>query len=227
MNKPPAQKVNGLIDGLAALQELALMERPISCLELSNKLNISHVRANRLLKTLAYLGFAYRSSSRKYEVGPAMHILSAQSMRASGLLKKLFHDLESLGASGKTVALGVLWKGDVCYLYHRNPGADLIDGIAGAPLRPSFDSSIGMALLAKLTDENIRSLCPQERINYILESVREIREKGYAVIEYSDHKSLAVKIGDPAYAAIAVSNIKNHDEFVFFLNKLKSIVRQL
>jgi len=227
MNTLPAQKVNGLIDGLAALQELALAEKPVSGLELSERLNINQVRANRLLKTLAFLGFAYRSDSRKYGIGPAMHVLAAQSMRASGLLRKTLVHLEQLGHSGRTVALGVLWKTQVCYLYHRNPSMSLWDGIGGMPLLQAETSSIGMALLANLTDDEIKNIYPEKDVKKILDKINDIREKGYSAIEHPDHISLAVAIGKPAYAAIAVSNIKDNDEFNFFLKQLLKIVAEI
>ncbi|MGN0869976.1 MAG: helix-turn-helix domain-containing protein, partial [Victivallales bacterium] len=58
MNELPAQKVDGLIDGMALLEELATHKEPVAGLELAKKLGMSPVRVNRLLKTFAYLGYA-------------------------------------------------------------------------------------------------------------------------------------------------------------------------
>ncbi len=86
MGKSPKQKINGLIDGIAVLQEPAVAGKTTSGKAIANKLDLNPVRINRLLKTLDYLGLAHRESSRRYSIGSAMHVLAAQSMAASGLL---------------------------------------------------------------------------------------------------------------------------------------------
>ena len=55
MNQLPAQKVDGLIDGMRLLEELAAHKEPVAGLVLARKLGMSPVRVNRLLKTFAYL----------------------------------------------------------------------------------------------------------------------------------------------------------------------------
>lgn len=156
MNKLPAQKVNGLIDGIEVLQELAMAGEAVSGKAIADKLGINAVRANRLLKTLDYLGLAHRDSSRRYSVGSAMHVLAAQSMAASGLLSRALPQLQKLSKLNKVVALGVLWKNQVCYLYHNNTPEDFNAGLSRVKLYPALESSIGVALLAELDEVQLK-----------------------------------------------------------------------
>src|SRR5258706_11898625 len=111
----PAQPNQSLIDGLTVLQALAVSTEPVGGRALARELGLEATRVNRLLKTLAYLGMARQTPKRKYLPGPAMHVLSAQSLFGSGLIRRALPVLENLQQSGHVVALGVLWRGPVCY----------------------------------------------------------------------------------------------------------------
>ncbi|MFA7231209.1 MAG: hypothetical protein WC071_08050 [Victivallaceae bacterium] len=228
MNKLPAQKVNGLIDGIAVLQELAMSQEPASGKVIAENLGLPSVRVNRLLKTLAYLGLTHRNASRKYSVGPGMHILAAQSMVASGLLKRAIPYLKLLGESGMVVALGVLWKDQVCYLFHNSGKVDFAAGFGQMPLYPALDSSIGLALLADMSTEAVEQHIGSNNVNKeLLEKLRQIKKQEYASIQHQDHISLAVTIGKPAYAAIAVSGMKNSEEEQKFIKLLRKYAAEL
>ena len=223
MNQLPAQKVDGLIDGMAVLEELASHNEPISGVEIARKLNLQPVRVNRLLKTFAYLGYTYRTSSRQYLPGPALHILAVESMAASGLLRKAYPYLEKLSAGPyPVVALGVLWKEKVCYLFHRNNGTGM-----GSGLSPNFvydwkASSLGHVLMAERDDSEI-----PESSREIMESLRFVREHGYAVVKHHDHYSLAVKVGRPAFAALAVSRIPTLDDVPALAKTLRQYAAEI
>lgn len=221
MNKLPAQKINGLIDGISVLQELAMSSEPASGKIIAETLGLPIVRVNRILKTLAYLGFTYRNTSRKYSVGPGMHVLAAQSMAASGLLNRALPYLKQLSQSGRTVALGVLWKDQVCYLFHNSGDNEFADGFGRMFLFPVVESSIGMALLAELSVESIKLQTGIKTDNELIKILSKIRKQGYASVKYLAHISLAVPIGNPAYAGIAVSGIETASEERHFISLLR------
>ena len=227
MNKLPAQKVNGLIDGIKVLQELAMAETEVSGKAIAEKLDLNHVRVNRLLKTLDYLGLAHRDSSRRYCIGPAMHVLAAQSMAASGLFARALPHLQELSKYNKVVALGVLWKDQVCYLYHNSDPGDFSAGLSKIKLYPVLDSSIGVALLAELPENQAQAILGNKYTGKVTKLLKKTHKQGYAALLHSDHISLALPIGSPAYAAIAVSNIKNQDEEDSFRKLLKKAVSEI
>jgi DNA-binding IclR family transcriptional regulator len=212
LNSQPNQS---LIDGIATLQALATSSEPAGCRELARRLDIDPTKVNRLLKTLAYLGIARQTADRKYAPGPGMHVLAAQSLFASGLIRRALPVLEALRRFGHTVALGVLWEKNVSYLFHAPPGVEASHGLGRIGLLPATTSGIGMVLLSEHEDGEVRELyagaeIPQfpGGIEPLLAKLDEVRRLGYArvhVADARDHHVIAVSTGDPAHAGVAVS----------------------
>ena len=212
LNSQPNQS---LIDGIATLQALATSPEPAGCRELARRLDIDPTKVNRLLKTLAYLGIARQTADRKYAPGPGMHVLAAQSLFASGLIRRALPVLEALRRFGHTVALGVLWEKNVSYLFHAPPGVEASHGLGRIGLLPATTSGIGMVLLSEHEDQEVRELyagadIPQfpGGIEDLLAKLGEVRRLGYArvhVADARDHHVIAVSTGDPAHAGVAVS----------------------
>jgi len=212
LNSQPNQS---LIDGIATLQALATSSEPTGCRELARRLGIDPTKVNRLLKTLAYLGIARQTADRKYAPGPGMHVLAAQSLFASGLIRRALPVLEALRRFGHTVALGVLWEKSVSYLFHAPPGVEASNGLGRIGLLPATTSGIGIVLLSEHEDQVVRELyagaeIPQfpGGIEPLLAKLHEVRRLGYArvhVADDRDHHIIAVSTGDPAHAGVAVS----------------------
>ncbi len=210
-----AQPNQSLIDGIATLQALATSPEPVGSRELARQLDIDPTKINRLLKTLAYLGIARQTANRKYTAGPGMHVLAAQSLFASGLIRRALPVLEGLRRFGHTVALGVLWGDNVSYLFHAPPGIEASRGLGRIGLLPATTSGIGIVLLSELDDEDVRELYKDreipmfpEGIDRLLAKLAEVRRLGYArvhVADERDHHVVAVSTGDPAHAGIALS----------------------
>ncbi|TVQ19171.1 MAG: hypothetical protein EA382_16720 [Spirochaetaceae bacterium] len=106
-------------------------------------------------------------------------MLSAQSLRASGLIPASLEPLSRFQRLGATVALGTVWRDSVCYLLHAGPDDDLA-ATAGAHETFAVDDSVIGVAFARA-----------ERL------VRWDRADRNQV-------SWAATIGSPAYAAIAV-----------------------
>ena len=204
----PVQQVNGIIDGMAVLEALATHHDVVSGLALAKELGLSPIRINRLLRTFAHLGYAYRSSDRKYGAGPALYFLAARHLGVSGIMRRSIPLLTRLTPPDCIAALGTLRRDEVCYLYYNNPaiaGAGKV-GISPDMLYPWRQSSIGHALMA-WRDVDTTTVTEEE-----LAEFERIRKCGYAMEWYNDHWSVAVPVGDPPYVALAVSGITDDDE---------------
>lgn len=214
-SKLNAQPNKSLIDGIATLQALATSPYPVGCREVARRLNIDAVNVNRLLKSLAYLGIARQTADRKYTAGPGMHVLAAQSLFASGLIRNVLPVLEGLRRFGHTVALGVLWHDNVSYLFHAPPGIEASRRLGRIGLLPATTSGIGIVLLAECDDSDVRELYQgrdipmfPEGIDQLLAKLGEVRNLGHArvhVADERDHHVIAVSTGNPAHAGIAMS----------------------
>jgi len=210
-----AQPNQSLIDGIITLQALATSPEPVGCRELARRLALDSTKVNRLLKTLAYLGIARQTADRKYTAGPGMHVLAAQSLFASGLIRRALPALEKLRHFGHTVALGVLWEKNVSYLFHAPPGIEASRGLGRIGLLPATTSGIGIVLLSEYDDEDVRALYEDcdipmfpGGVNQLLDKLADVRRLGYArvhVADERDHHVVAVSTGDPAHAGVALS----------------------
>ena len=210
-----AQPNQSLIDGIATLQALAISEVPIGGRELARQLGFEHTRVNRILKTLAYLGIARQTANRKYAPGPGMHVLAAQSLFASGLIRRALPALESLRHFNYVVAFGVLWRDNVSYLYHAPPGLPSAEALGRIGLYPATKGGIGLALLAALEDDEIQETYKDRDIpnfpagiNALLSTLATIREQGFARVLVKpdlDQHTIAVTVGRPAHSAVAMS----------------------
>lgn len=213
-----SQPNQSLIDGLACLQTLAMHAEPVACRALARELDLNVMRANRLLRTLADIGLAQQDAKRRYTIGPAIHTLAAQSMFASGLLRRAIKPLRKLGRPGLNIALGVLWQRHVTYLYHGLHGCDVEDALGKLTLFPASRSSVGMALLAQHDDDAIAHLYEtaptsgHENIDALLKMIHQTRRQGYACLTHptddkTNHLTIAVTVGQPVTAAIAISGM--------------------
>lgn len=236
--KENAQPNKSLIDGITILQALAVSERPIGGRELARQLDFDPTRVNRLLKTLAYLGIARQTSDRKYAPGSGMHVLAAQSLFASGLIRKALPALERLRHFNHVVALGVLWRTNVSYLYHAPPGIASAEAMGRIGLYPASKGGIGLALLAEMDDADIRVLYKDESdipgfpggLTDLLHALRQIRIQKYArllVKPVPEQHTVAVTLGQPAHAAIGMSGWIPEESIEVVVQHLRDSVKEI
>lgn len=244
----PFQPNHSVMDGITVLQTVVSSDEPIGSREVARRLGMDTTRANRLLKTLAAMGMLAQTPSRKYGPGHGIHVLSAQSLRASGLLNAALAPLESLRRFGLIVSMGVVWHGRVSYLYHKqglprdaapaaqrgeapdSPAVSGLDGaIAGAGAFPVESSGLGIALLAALPDDRIRDENPglSERAWH---EIREARTRRYAYVPNGASHTLALPVGptreDPQ-AAIGFAGIIPEPDISRLLPALQEAANQI
>jgi DNA-binding IclR family transcriptional regulator len=142
-----AQPNQSLERGLSVLSALAGADGPVGSRDLARTLGEEHTRVSRLLGTLSALGLAEQDPDRRYRPGPGVHVLAAQCLRGSGLLSAALPTLRKLFDEKRRAALGVVWRGHVCYLFYARPGRSFEEGLAGHPLFPVRESSIGAVVV--------------------------------------------------------------------------------
>ncbi len=231
----PAQPNQSLIDGLGVLQALASAGRAVGSREMARELKLESTRVNRLLKTLAHLGIAEQTADKRYVPGPAMHVLAAQAMFGSGLLLRAIGPLATLSATKLSVALGVLWRDRVAYLYHADPAITPAKAIGRVGLFPATRSGIGMVLLSRMSDADVRRLYldvepePFNTVDDLLPELQLIRRQGYALVRpFADQSrcTLAVAIDDES-AAVALSGDWSADRLAELIVTLRTVATDL
>lgn len=209
-----AQPNQSLIHGIRCLQAVVAAERPIGSREVARQLKYEHTRVSRHLSTLAEIGLLERTQQRKYQPGPGLHVLAAQSLHASMLLTAALPHLKALLNQGMTVALGVLWQQQVCFLFHSKPGQPLEESIGRHQLHPAKRSSAGLALLAsalvppaRKPPSRLIEALPNDPLEHLDAALEGVRQYGYARLYFPQRSilSLGMPVGNPAIAAIALS----------------------
>lgn len=208
----PAQPNQSLLDGIRCLEDVAGRGRAVGVRELGRELGLEPTRVHRLLRTLAHLGLVQQQPDRRYAPGPAVHVLASLTLFASGLMRRAWEPLERLRRHGHVVAMGVLWRDHVSYLYHAGPGTPPGEGIGRTALFPASRSSIGRVLLAGQGVAQVRALYRGRPVagvvggaSGLLRELGAVRRDGYALVANGTDLSLAVPVGSPPVAAIALA----------------------
>jgi DNA-binding IclR family transcriptional regulator len=227
MQSEPAQPNQSVIQGIDVLLTVASRGGPVRVRELARELGYTSTRLQRYLATLGSLGFLVQNTDRSYSVGPGIHALSAISLSASGLAQKAVHVLSEFRKPDCIVALGILWRQTVSYLYFNTPHGDATQSIGRDGGFPAEQSSIGRVLMASLPKSSLQrtfpDLDPETR-----ESLSRISADGYAeILQQNGDLSLAVPVGTPPIAALALSGKIDRREIPNLIKKLNQAAEKL
>lgn len=231
MRSPPAQPNQSLIDGLEVLRALAMAHAPVGSREVARQLKLEPTRANRLLKTLASIGIADQTSDRRYRPGPGMHMLAAQSLRGSGLLRVAVPLLQSMARPGLVVAMGTVWRGQVCYLYHASIDTAPADAIGHRPAFPAWQSGVGVAALSSLpvdqVREHLRSIDSRAEREQLKSLVAKARDQRFAYVEQTEQR-IGLAVGIPQTGvAVGVSGRIDTSQITPLVQQLNRIANTL
>jgi len=183
-----------IVTGLALLRAVLKHDGPCGSRQLARDLDMAQAKVVRLTTTLCSLGLLRRTAAGKYRPGPGLHVLAGQALVGSGLVAAAMPALKRLHGAGWTVALGVLWQEEVCYLVHARPTEQLVDRVGVHHLVPLETSSLGLVLAAHSPTGRRRR------------GAAGIRKAGHARLDFPDGEvSLAVAIGDEPVAALGLS----------------------
>lgn len=208
------QKNKSIEDCLKVLMAIAGELNVCGSRELARRLDMEPTRVNRFLKTLKSAGYVEQDEAHRYYAGSGMKVLAAQSLYGSRLLRGALPVIEQIWPFPHVVALGVLFRDQVSYLFHAVPGMTVAEGVGRMKTFPATSSSIGLLLLALQPPALVEELyfrCPSP-IAGIFHTYAEltdclalIREQGYAMLPSYDDKgyTAAVPVGEPVIGALA------------------------
>lgn len=227
----PAYPIASVNNALLLL--LLFREQPrVRLTEACKYLGVAHSTAHRLLAMLAYHGFVQQEpASRAYVAGPALIEVGLAVIGTLDVRQQARQVMEQLAAElDETVHLGVLEGDHVRYVDAVEAERALRVAPRTGSLVPAHCASLGKALLARLTDEQIEQLYPARAEPFAARTERSIttssqlraeiarvRSQGYAVNTGETEEevgSVAVAFTDfagrPAAIAVAapVSRLK-------------------
>jgi DNA-binding IclR family transcriptional regulator len=217
VNHKPVYALNSVDRALKILQLL----RDRGSMRLSDiaaELDVSPSTAHRLLAMLAYRGFAQQSESRMYEPGPGIGAPPTKTLftdtsrvRVQRILDKAAVDL------GGRINIGVLSRANVRVVASSACEAGDTFDSTGVVMRADV-SAMGQAMLASLSDEEVRSLyfaegrdlLPQAAFGDLLRRLNATRHVGYAINRLAtttDTSSVACAIRNPEGRVVAAISI--------------------
>jgi DNA-binding IclR family transcriptional regulator len=219
----PAQPIASVGNALTLLGMFGGRES-VRISEASRELGVSPSTASRLMSMLQYHGFVRQDAeTRAYVSGPRLIEIGLGAQRRLDERYRLHPHLELLAAGeSETVHFSILVGSEVVF----------VDGVEGprpvkAALRLGFRRpapcvSGGKALLARLDDEGLARLFPDEELSVctdlslptrtdLIAEMKRVRSAGYAITRGEsepDIAAVAIAIGDArrqASGAIAIS----------------------
>lgn len=221
------------VDALEILVNISGRLESVGCRELAREMGMDHSRMSRFLKSLCESGFIEQDQNRKYHGGAGLQLLTIKNMYSSKLLRASLPVVSRLEPFETIVGVGMLFRQDVCYCFHAEPGDGFAEAIAKLNMFPAMWSAIGMSLLSFKDDEYVRDLysgCEQmemwDSIDELLDKLGEIRDLGYCYMPCWRKKglySVAMPVGQTPYGAIAFSDFAD-SEFAYFKDKLTEVI---
>lgn len=230
----PKQPNHSIIDGIRCLQAVVSHERAMGISEVAKELGLEITKVHRLLRTLTHMGLIEQTKGRKYTSGSALPVLAAQTLHAihfAGAPIKILNEL--FKSTGLVVALGVRWQRQVSYLYHLEPGEQMQEGVANYRTWPAEISGLGVAMLAHLSDEEIRALYMNHTIQHfttdeLLELIRETRRNGYCYLfPTNGSRTLAIRMRNNPNMALGIAGAIAPHEVANYLGVLRETVVEL
>ncbi len=220
----PAYPIASVNNALLLL--LLFREQPrVRLTDACKYLGVAHSTAHRLLAMLAHHGFVQQEPvTRAYIAGPALVEVGLAVVGSLNVREQARPVMEELAAElGETVHLGVLEGNQVRYVDAVESERALRVVARTGTLVPAHCTSLGKALLAQMTDDQVAQLYPTSAEPFaartdrsittqakLLKEVSRARARGYAVNSgetEDDVGSVAVAFRDFAGrpAAIAVA----------------------
>lgn len=219
-----AQPNQSIIHGITCLQTLAASPVPVGCRELARQVGLPPMTVNRILRTLMFMGMVVQNEKKSYLPGPAIHILAAQSIHGSLLMNKALPVIEDYLPVNHIVSVGVLWGDKVSYLIHALPDHSFSHSLLNNHLFDVTQSTIGIMLLSRMSDDEILALLGEERFEEICAQVYFARTNGYSCRTHDSpqEQTIAVMLEENSRSAIALSrlHIENRTELERYLSTL-------
>lgn len=180
---------------IAALNILAASTTPLGVREIARQLDVAPSIAQRLVRTLSNAGFIEQiEETSRYTIGYRAFLIGNAFIGQSSIHSVVMPELYALADQHINGFLGVLRDRAVVYLANVQSTGPI--ALTHRPGSQTYlhSTSLGKALLAEMTDQQIRSLLGSDplprltnstkvTVNQLLAEMKSIRAQGYALNE--------------------------------------------
>ncbi len=216
--------VRSLERGIAVLRSFDGDHPRQTLSDVARATGLTRATARRLLLTLETLGYA-RSDGKWFELTPRVLDIGYSYVASLNLNQIAQPYLEALSEQiAESVSVSVLDDTDIVYVA-RVPTKRIMTVAIGLGSRfPAYQTSMGRALLAELSDNDVTNVFERSDrtrrtehtvsdVGGLLEAVAEVRRCGWAVVDQELEigvRSAAAPIRNAAGRAIAAVNVSTH-----------------
>ena len=134
--------------------------------EISRKVGIPMTTTHRMLSILTKGGLLERNvETGKYAIGPGLYAIGSLYLNTTDVVKAAEPATKTLNElTGEAINVGILDKGNIVYISREETKHAFRFAYRVGTVLPAYASAMGKALLAELTEAEIDSLYPEEKL---------------------------------------------------------------
>ena len=158
--------VNSLKKAISILKCFTPSELELSIADIRHKAQLPNSTAYRLIVTLSEAGLLYADRKNgKYSIGHTLYAIGSLYLKSTDVIKTAGTVIKTINElSGEAVSVGILDGSNmVVVMREETKGHIRFDTHVGTVV-PAYSSAAGKALLSELTEKEIDSLYPEERL---------------------------------------------------------------
>ncbi|MGA8144945.1 MAG: IclR family transcriptional regulator C-terminal domain-containing protein [Candidatus Acidiferrales bacterium] len=221
--------MTSLARGLAVIQAFSQRRHHLTISQVSTSTGLSRAAVRRCLYTLAKLGFAGSDDNRHFFLRPRILALGHSYISSMPLATAAQPVLEHIShLLHESCSIATLDGIDIVYIARANVTRIMSIDLGVGSRLPAFCTSMGRAILANLSPEEVESYLERAQFKRftertitspakLMQALRQVRREGYSIIDQElEHglRSMAVPIQNPAGKVVAALNIGAHAQRV-------------
>jgi IclR family pca regulon transcriptional regulator len=213
--------VNSLAKGLAVISSFDSDKPEMTISEVAELNDLSRASARRILLTLTELGYV-RERGTRYSLSPKTLSLGYGFLSSAGVADVIAPHIAELSADiRESVSAAVLDGSEIVYVARSAPTKVMQVRISIGSRFPAAATSLGRALLADLSDDQISALLKTKppkmatpftktAIKDLTLAIEQVRKQGYSFVDQELElglKSIAVPVRNASGKVIAALNV--------------------
>ena len=157
---------NPVIRVISVLDCFSRFEPELSAADIRRKTGISKATLHRILTTLTNRRLLEKNQKTgMYKIGPELYTLGSLYLGTTDVLKAAEPVIKELNdLTGEAVNISIFDRGYVTLILKEEAKSVFRFAVRIGTIIPAYASSMGKALLSELTDEEIDSLYPEEKL---------------------------------------------------------------
>lgn len=155
-----------LLRAMSVIKSFTPGELELGVVDIARKVGIPTSTAHRILATLIESGMIDRNpKTRNYTIGPALYALGSLYLSSTDMTRtadpviKMLNDLMS-----EVISVAILSRGNVIMVLREESRSSFRWNVHVGTILPAYSAAIGKALLSELTETQLDSLYPEERL---------------------------------------------------------------